>query len=214
MVLTHGDKRIVQSNSWKEKFYAEDKHEEYVSFLEKRGVTVFAMTFMLHCLLTHLHVFSKKSGSVEPEVKVFTTQNYDGKKALKELSLWLLSLGQDCDCTNYTNSSAESASRDFVHHGGGCLIRVPGIGLSQLDPRNQEVLMFAHTYLKEKFSNRKLLHAHELTHPGGSHGRKPTQFLVDPVYLGGWPQPRSNAWDEDIEARTDGKKDERIEVAV
>ena len=51
---------------------------------------------------------------------------------------------------------------------------------------------------ERKFNNRKLAHAHELTHPGGAFGKKPTYFLVDPLLLGGWPVPVGNAWDEEV----------------
>ena len=207
----------MQTEAWKLKFYVEVSHDERVRFLEERNITVFASAFLLHCLLSHLLVFSKKTGSVEPEVKMFTTLNFDGKKSLKELSLWLLSFGQDCDEGNYTlhHTPSPGSAQAFDHdEGNDGHLRVPGIGNSQLDPRNQEVLMFAHTFLKEKFSNRKLAHAHELTHPGGSFGKKPRYFLLQPLFLGGWPKPRSNAWDEDIDSqRTDGIQ-ERLVVGV
>ena len=37
-----------------------------------------------------------------------------------------------------------------------------------------------------------------MTHPGGAFGKKPTYFLVDPFFLGGWPVPVGNAWDEEV----------------
>ena len=219
LVLIHDDKKLTQTPSWKQKFYEEHNHDEIVQRLNERNISVYAITFMLHCLVTYLNVFSKKS-STEPEVKLFTTQNFDGKKALKELSLWLLSLGQDSEGSHYTQTpgpateNGRECARSWMYSAvedASCVIPVPGIGLSQLDPRNQDVLCFAHTYLKEKYSNRKLEHAAELTHPGGSYGRKPTYFLVDPLYLGGWPVlPVGNVWDDEYEV----KKDERPIVAV
>ena len=87
LVLLHDDKKLVQTASWKQKFYQEDNHDEIVGILNERNISVFAVSFMLHCLLTHLNVFSKKAAT-EPEVKLFTTLSYDGKKALKEWTLW------------------------------------------------------------------------------------------------------------------------------
>lgn len=206
LVLLHDDKKLEQTASWKQTFYQEDNHDEIVRILNERKISVFAVSFMLHCLLTHLNVFSKK-GATEPEVKLFTTLSYDGKKALKEWTLWLLTLGQDINGSHYTQSTgtASETGREsgnaWVYSGGkddAGLFQVPGIGNSQLDPRNQEVLCFAHTFLQEKFHNHKLAHAHELTHPGGAFGKKPTYFLVDPLFLGGWPVPVGNAWDEEV----------------
>ena len=102
-------------------------------------------------------------------------------------------------CT--ASETGRESGKAWVYSGGkddAGLFQVPGIGKSQLDPRNQEVLCFAHTFLKEKFHNDKLAHAHELTHPGGAFGKKPTYFLVDPLLLGGWPVPVGNTWDEEV----------------
>jgi len=60
LVLTHDDKKLIQSESWKAKFYEDDNHEEIVRKLEERNISVFAVTFMLYCVLSHLNLFSKK----------------------------------------------------------------------------------------------------------------------------------------------------------
>lgn len=213
LVSLHDDKKLKQTKEWKKKFYAME-HEDIVQHLNDRNVSVFAFVFMLHCMLTHLNMFSRKAGNnTEPEVKMFTTLNYDGKKAVKEWSLWALTLGQDSDVWHYTDKTApDGTSKCFVYSGGEDaegITSVPGIGISQLDPRNQEVLRFAHSFLKEQFSNRKLAHAHELTYPGGSFGRKPSNFLVDPLFLNGWPKQSTNPWDED-----EGKVESREIVGV
>ena len=104
LVLLHDDKKLAQTTSWKQTFYEEDNHDEIVRILTERKISVFAVSFMLHCLLTHLNVFSKKAAT-EPEVKLFTTLSYDGKKALKEWTLWLLTLGQDINGSHYTQST-------------------------------------------------------------------------------------------------------------
>ena len=59
-------------------------------------------------------------------------------------------------------------------------------------------------YIKSAYKP-QLAHAHELTYPLGSCGRKPNYFLVCPLFLGSWPVPDRNALDEE----TDGKKDDR-----
>jgi hypothetical protein len=206
IVLLQDDKKLRQTESWKKKFY-QMEHAEIVRYLEQRHISVFTVTFMLHCLLSHLQVFSKKGGIAEPEVKMCTSLNFDGKKALKECALWLLTLSQDCQESHY-KAIGSGTEKHYVYCGGNdgtSVILVPGVGMSQLDPRNQEVLCFAHSLLKDQFSNRKLSHAHELTFPGGSYGRKPTYFLVEPLYLSGWPNLLSNQWHED-EAKEETRK--------
>ena len=149
----------------------------------------------------------QKGGIAEPEVKMCTSLNFDGKKALKECALWLLTLGQDCQESHY-KAIGSGTDKHYVYCGGNegtSVILVPGVGMSQLDPRTQEVLCFAHSLLKDQFSNRKLSHAHELTFPGGSYGRKPTYFLVEPLYLSGWPNLLSHQWYED-EAKEETRK--------
>jgi hypothetical protein len=206
MVLLNDDKKLNQSPTWKKRFYETD-HEDIVKHLNDRGVSVFAVSFLLHCVLTHLHVFSKKAGLTEPEVKMFSTLHFDGKKALKECTLWLLTLGQDGNVSHYSDASS-GTGKLYSYHGSkeaACIVSVPGIDISQLDPKNQEVLCFAHSFLKDQFSNRKLAHAHELTFPAGTYGRKPTNFLVDPLFLSGWPKPKSNSWFED-EVKEDSRE--------
>ena len=207
LVLMHDDKKLKQTAGWKKKFY-NTEHEDIVHYLNDRHVTVFAVTFMLHCILTHLHVFSQKNGTLEPEVKMFTSLSFDGKKALKEESLWLLSLGQDSNESHYSERNSSTGTGAIWVYNGSCatdvFTPVPGIGISQLDPRNQEVLCFAHSVLYEQLSNKKLAHASDLTFPGGSYGSKPKNFLCSPLFLGGWPKAKSNAWTED-----EGKEDSR-----
>ena len=145
LVLLHDDKKLAQTTSWKQTFYEEDNHDEIVRILNERKISVFAVSFMLHCLLTHLNVFSKKAAT-EPEVKLFTTLSYDGKKALKEWTLWLLTLGQDINGSHYTQSTgtASETGREsgnaWVYSGGkddAGLFQVPGIG-SKLSARPEE----------------------------------------------------------------------------
>jgi len=190
-----GHKKIVQDKTWKEEFYAKD--QDYMcEFLNQRKISVFAVTFMMHCMLTHLNVMSKKGGVLEHEVKVFSSNSFDGVKALKEWSVWLLSLGQDCDQDHYERKGSGYVfnPRDWSH-----VIPVPGIGRSQLDSRNQEVLAFAHSYIVEMLKDGKLMHAHELT--PGSYGTKPTYFLVQPLMLGGFPRPEKKPWDEEAKGK-------------
>ena len=206
VVLLHDDHKLKQTESWKKEFY-QLEHAEIVRILDERNISVFTVAFMLHCLLSHLQVFSKKGGLAEPEIKMCTTVNFDGKKALKECALWLLTLSQDCNDSHYKEISV-GTEKHYVYCGGKeaeSVTLVPGIGMSQLDPRNQEVLCFAHSLLKEQFSNRKLSHTHELTFPGGSFGKKPNFFLVDPLYLSGWPNLKSNTWHEE-EAKEESRE--------
>jgi hypothetical protein len=183
---------LVQDEHWKKKFYEED-HDGICRHLNERKISVFALVFVLHCMLTYLNVFSKQE-SREHEVKFYNTASYDGNKALKERLLWFLSLGQDCNRRNYILTGST-----YVYGGSAdslaCVIPVPGVGVSQLDPRNQEILCFAHDFLKEMFKDGELRHAHELT--PGKYGTKPEIFLCQPMFLSGWPKAIPKAWDEE-----------------
>ena len=94
------------------------EHEEIVRYLEERHISVFTVTFTLHCLLSHLQVFSRKGGIAEPEVKMCTSLNFDGKKALKECALWLLTLSQDCNDSHYKEISV-GTEKHYVYNTNG-----------------------------------------------------------------------------------------------
>ena len=182
----------MQTENWKKKFYEED-HDRICRHLNERQISVFALVFVLHCMLTYLNVLSKQEPR-EHEVKFFNSATYDGKKALKEWTIWFLSLGQD---GNRRNNILTGST--YIYGGSEallpCVIPVPGVGVSQLDPRNQEILCFAQDYLKEMFIDGELRHALELT--SGKYGTKPEIFLCQPMFLGGWPKPIPKAWDEE-----------------
>ena len=71
------------------------------------------------------------------------------------------------------------------------VVPVPGIGLSQLDPRNQEALAFVYTILKGVSSDERPSRCPDLTAKGLFKDIKsPTDFFCAPVFMDGWPKPK------------------------
>ena len=174
--------KVIQDTSLKKILYG--PHEDLVKLLNQKQVSVFTVAMCLHVLVTNLYVYNKKfPDKMEPEVNIYATATFDGARALEENVLWLLTLGQNCDEEDYTQSGSS-----WVFNGKEPknLIEVPGIGASQLDPRNQEALAYSHSIVKDLKKGEQAAHSHSLT-KGGSYGNKAQYFLRSPLFLSGWP---------------------------
>jgi len=174
--------KIDQDTALKRILYG--PHEEIVKELNKRQISVYTLACAVHCIMTHLNVYNKKTVA-EKEVNMFSTATFDGARAMQEIVLWLLTLGQNCDEADYSRSGSTWVFNGNVQK---CVIEVPGIAASQLDPRNQEALRFAHSYVTSLKHGDRAVHDRGLT-ADGLFGDKATYFLRSPLFLGEWPQP-------------------------
>ena len=164
-------------------------HEDLVKLLNQKQVSVFTVAMCLHCLVTNLYIYGKKNPEkMEPEVNMYSTATFDGARALEEHVLWLLTIGQNCEEEDYTQSGSS-----WVFNGKEPknIIEIPGIGASQLDPRNQEALAYSHSIVKDLKRGEQAEHNHSLT-KGGSYGNKAKYFLKSPLFLSGWPSASSD----------------------
>jgi hypothetical protein len=153
----------------------------------------------------------------EPRVNDKSTRDFDGGRALEETVLWLLLAGQDFNDGNYTYTTAnsENGKSAVVYNGDSsaeCIIQVPGIGISQTDPRNQEALMFCHSILHDLPDGALPVHSRESIFKGGKYSPllKPSNFLKRPLKWGGWPSPKEGissliTIDDSDEGESDGE---------
>jgi hypothetical protein len=124
-----------------------------VKALNAQNPSVCTIAFYLHVLPSHFRVFSDpKKG--DPRVHVNTDIHFVDSRAFSETVLWLLLAGQDCDDANYTFTAPNDANPEgyCVYNGTSrCefIVQVPGVGISQTDPRNQEALIFFHQILED-----------------------------------------------------------------
>jgi hypothetical protein len=166
------------------KFHA-CNHEEHCAYLHDKECTVFQMATALHVILTGLGLYSAKP---DAECTFFNSPTFKGETAVKELTLLLVMAGTDLDRTHYSKTGGE-----WIHNAifARCVIPVPGVGLSQLDPRNQEALGFVHAILKGVASDERPTKCPELTANGLFKSKKfPTDFFCAPVFMDGWPKPQ------------------------
>ena len=182
VILEERHCRILQDTALKRILYG--PHEDLVKELNRRQISVFTVACALHCILTHLNIYNRKTVA-EKEVNMYSSAIFDGARAMQEIVLWLLTLGQNCDEADYARSGDS-----WVFNGKEqkCVIEVPGIAASQLDPRNQEALRFANSYVASiKEGGGRAVHDHGLT-AEGLFGHKATYFLKSPVWMGEWPK--------------------------
>ena len=173
-------------------------HKQIVKALNAQKISVFTIAFFLHVLLSHFRVFSDpKKG--DPRVQVNMDLHFDGSRALSETVFWLLVAGQDCDDANYTFTAPNDANPEgyCVYNGTSrCefIVQVPGVGISQTDPRNQEALIFCHQILEDLQDGALPVHKREqLFYCGQYHSSlKPETFIKRPLKFGGWPKPKFN----------------------
>jgi hypothetical protein len=191
----------AQTHEFTTEFY-EKSHEEICDALERTGVTVYCVAFIVHILMANLNVYST---GPEPAVSFGHKCKNGGQLAFMEIVLSLVMAGQCNDASRY-NKNAEHQSWSFDSRDVGCYIRVPGIGLSQLDPRNVSALAFCHPILKSIGEGDMPLHNPAVT-AHGKHGRKAEYFFDKPVYLDGFPGRHFDN-DKDDELDTDEDEDE------
>ena len=173
-------------------------HKQIVKALNAANISVYAIAFFLHVLLSQFGLFSDPKHG-DPRVQLNTDIHFDGTRALAELVLWLLVAGQDCNEANYTFTAPnfENPVGFYVYNGvsfSECLIQVPGIGISQTDPRNQDALIYCNIILEDLQDGALPVHKRELLFSGGKYEPflKPETFLKRPLKFGGWPKPKFN----------------------
>ena len=171
----------TQTNEWCQEFY-EKTHEDLCDILERNEVTVFCIAFIVHILMANLNVYSI---SPEPVVSVSQKMKNGGRLGYMEIVLSLVMAGQCNEAARY-GKNEDHLNFFFDHRNAERSIRVPGIGLSQLDPRNVNALAFCHPILKDLGEDDMPKHNPAVT-ANGKHGRKAEFFFDKPVYLGGYP---------------------------
>ena len=175
--------RITVDDDYLKRFY-DISHEERVRKLERKGATVYTIAFFIHVINSVLHVYNAE----DTTVYMANTLNFNTTLAIKEIVLWLLCAGQDCNKNNYI-LSGEGESKIWKHvpgEFGYATVSVPGINLSQLDARNQEALGFVRELLSTEDSEEFPKHIPHLFAKGG-YGSRPDRFFSGPVYMSGWP---------------------------
>ena len=159
--------------------------EGHQAYLDSKKLSVFHMAVALHVIMTGVGAYSEKA---DAECTFYDSSSFKGEVAIKECVLLLLLAGEDPDRTHYTMSEGKwTHNAAFAH----CVAPVPGIGLSQLDSRNQEALAFVHTILKGVSSDERPSKCPVLTAKGLFKDIKsPTDFFCAPVFMDGWPKPK------------------------
>ena len=124
-------------------------------------------------------------------------------RANNDVKLMSLVWGQDLKSANYGAAAPFARLLDLGDDGPFFLLRVPGVGLDQNDPRNQEFLRDIKGLGQNDPCNQEFLRNikapffgtgedGEITHDlkvtaKGPHGNKPVNFFSGPLLLGGWP---------------------------
>ena len=183
-----------QNEEWLQEFY-EKPHDEICDNLETNGLTVYSIAFIVHILMANLQVYS-----LSPDRVVSLSQKVKngGRLAYMEIVLSMVLAGQ-CNVATRYGTDETHLTRYFDPRDAECFIRVPGIGLSQLDPRNVNALAFCYPILKDLGEDDMPRHNPAIT-AQGKHGRNAEYFFDKPVYLGGYPSmPSSNDAESDEE---------------
>ena len=149
--------------------------DEKATFLEEHDVGINTVVFFVHCLKSWTGAYV--SGS--------TTVTMAGStRALAELKPTALLLGQDLDASHYVEKNM--GGHKHVGVNAKRTMRLPGIAMSQLDPRNQLLIEEASVVLTGLSSTAKPQHDATLT-SRGKHGTLEGDFFAAPVFLGEWP---------------------------
>ena len=181
-----GNPRLNVNDDYIRIFY-EISHDERVRRLERRGVTVYTIGFFIHFMFSTLRLYNDKDASVH----MTNTGTFNTTMAIKEIILWLICAGQDCNKNNY---KIEAETKNWTYSPTCAvfpLISVPGIGTSQLDPRNQEALIFVSELLNADDAEEFPAHSRDLCR--GQYGNRPARFFSGPVYMSGWPSAESTS---------------------
>ena len=191
-----------QTPEWLQEFY-DKTHEEICDILERSGVTVFSIAFIVHILMVNLQVYSI---SPDPVVSLNKNTKNGGRLAFLEIVLSMVMAGQCNDATRY-GKNEDHLTWHFDPRNAECFIRVPGIGLSQLDPRNVSALAFCHPILKDLGEDDMPMHNPAIT-AQGKHGRKAEYFFDKPVYLDGYPSTPCSKVDPKPDEEGDNEENE------
>jgi hypothetical protein len=162
-------------------------HEQHCEYLERKRTSVFTMAFALQMILNGVGLFNAKG---DAGVVVHDTSMFKGGLAIQEHVLLLTIAGQDVDRSHYKKQGpgpwfheAQFAQR---------VVQVPGIDISQLDPKNQEALRFVNPILMNVRDDERPKRCKALTAKGAFKSKKfPSDFLFAPVFMDGWPTPHS-----------------------
>ena len=153
--------------------------EEIAAVLEKHKVGVNTVVFVVHCFMSWTGAYLSGSATVN-------MVGGEAPRALAELKLTALLLGQDLDASHYVEN--ETGGHKHLATDAKRALRLPGVAMSQLDPRNQLLLKGASMVLAGLSSTAKPQHDASLTRRG-KHGQSEGQgeFFAAPVFLGKWP---------------------------
>jgi len=208
-------KKFEQDAEFLKTFYG-TSHKQIVKKLNAANVSVYSIAFYLHSMLSHFRVYSDPNKG-DPAVQVESNRKFHGGRALEEIVLWLLIAGQDCNDSNYTviAPTSENGVTSMVYNGSSsaeCVIQVPGIGISQTDPRNQDALSYCNSILTDLADGALPVHSRELLFSAGKYSPllKPSTFLKRPLKWGGWPSPKEGissliTIDDSDEGESDGE---------
>ena len=98
------------------------------------------MAFALQLILNGVELFNEKgeAGGVAHDTSIFK-----GGRSVQEHVLLLTIAGQDNDRSHYNKQGPWSHEAQFTQR----VVKVPGIDISQLDPKIQDARLFAHPIL-------------------------------------------------------------------
>jgi hypothetical protein len=160
-------------------------HEQHCEFLERKGTSVFTMAFALQIILNGVGLFNLKG---DTGVLVHDTSIFKGGLAIQEHVLLLTIAGQDVDRSHYKKQGLGPWSHEAQF--AQCVVQVPGIDISQLDPKNQDALRFVNPILMNVRHDERPKRCKALTAKGAFKSKKfPSDFLFAPVFMDGWPTP-------------------------
>ena len=176
--------RLKRDGQFLKDFHSQT-HEQLCEYLEGKRTSVFTMAFALQMILNGVGLFNEKgeAGGVARDTSIFK-----GGLAVQEHVLLLTIAGQDIDRSHYKKDKEGSWSHEaqFAQR----VVQVPGIDISQLDPKNQEALRFAHPILRNVRNDERPKRCKALTAKGAFKSKKfPSDFLFAPVFMDGWPTP-------------------------
>ena len=150
---------------------------DIAAVLKKYKVGVHTVVFLVHCFMSWTGAYVSGSSTVSMTGK-------ETPRALAELKLTALLLGQDLDASHYVENDTEGHTHLSTY--AKRALRLPGVAMSQLDPRNQLLLKGASVVLTGLSSTAKPQHDVTLT-SRGKHGKLEGDFFAAPVFLGKWP---------------------------
>jgi hypothetical protein len=168
---------LTVDTSFVMEFY-ERTHDESTEFLEGRGIKVGTIVWLIHALMSWLNVHSMDSTAVS------MTSNTSAR-AIAEIKPAVLVVGQGNMKAHYPREAGQSTYM-YNDKDAQRSIRVAGLGMSQLDPRNAELLRGASLALTGIADGEHPKHDASIS-AKGKYGNKPGSLFQAPVFLDGWP---------------------------